>query len=686
MLVKGRTAMNRFPSRVSSGAFAATALIVILSACGQPHVDTPSTVSPKAPASAVAPNAQSGKVVGLNLTGAANDESIYAGSLVIWDDAIAPEQLTTLLDATKRFNSTSAKAQAALAAYERDVQTPRLAAVAAQTDVINALLQKDAALVNVRQQERANTWIAAEIDKAVGADETLDEDARTALKAQANTSFSKYCEAQVIEYALNPVLAKGVFTQRPSPDALCEPVYAALGFFQGDSCAPQAAGRSYYECVWKEGVALTSFYARFGAATRQNLAKAMASESGRASVAAGLDRSSTACSFSTLVTNMRGMNGKVECAEIFSNAQPGLTTIDFTMMKVVDEVEKQVFAGVRNKNLDTATPTGIIDTWHASDQRVTFCNTQQLGDFCPWPSTVTVGGVSVPTPDRVKASLQTTGKKLFSFVSRIGSCDLALFTPRDAFFNAFKLKDIASLTACAKPGDVSQYPDVFALPSPAVIAATEKKAVLVAQLYTGKNKFCTPTKPVVDCALPAFKDNWGCSIYKFTDEKLAAVNAKGVAQVVYRDFRLTVRRNTNGTRALLMSLGAGDVAGACIAPAGGTAPQTCGLTPSQADQGLAASYDDKTGRLLMTMPVRAKFFGAIFTTSDTKRFVTALEKLEGQQLTIEAYPSLMEGTFQYLSGKAVVRRGSVETAQGVASYLFDNRFEDAKRDFCAATY
>ncbi|HYX38914.1 MAG TPA: hypothetical protein VE954_37890 [Oligoflexus sp.] len=71
--------------------------------------------------------------------------------------------------------------------------------------------------------------------------------------ARLQSIFANYCDAKIVEFASHPIFANMAvdgYTQRPSPNQLCENYYASRGYFQGESCT----NGNYFTCMWQEGV------------------------------------------------------------------------------------------------------------------------------------------------------------------------------------------------------------------------------------------------------------------------------------------------------------------------------------------------------------------------------------------------------------------------------------------------
>jgi hypothetical protein len=71
--------------------------------------------------------------------------------------------------------------------------------------------------------------------------------------SKLQNTFASYCDAKIVEFAAHPTFAAmsvDGYTQRPSPNQLCENYYAERGYFQGESCT----NGDYFTCMWQEGV------------------------------------------------------------------------------------------------------------------------------------------------------------------------------------------------------------------------------------------------------------------------------------------------------------------------------------------------------------------------------------------------------------------------------------------------
>ena len=79
--------------------------------------------------------------------------------------------------------------------------------------------------------------------------------------------FSRYCEAMVLRLASQSLFLSSFYTERPTPNALCETYYEKQGLFREELdpskptpfCEDKPGGASYASCLWIDGVLKTSF-------------------------------------------------------------------------------------------------------------------------------------------------------------------------------------------------------------------------------------------------------------------------------------------------------------------------------------------------------------------------------------------------------------------------------------------
>ncbi|MCA2962163.1 MAG: hypothetical protein IOD12_18070 [Silvanigrellales bacterium] len=651
------------------------ALFSVLGACGQPSVDADEGTRLVAP---TAPQAT------LSLAGAQDGVSTYTGALVLWDDALVDADLTSLLNATRRFNALQVEAERAFNGYLARTFQPRKATIEAKEKELEVLRVADDASVDARQGELAASWFDSELASVLSLPEAaqLGDEGKAATRAHVEAVFQKYCEAKVWEYGFNPILARETFVKRPTPNALCESVYAAKGFFTGASCSDVAAGRNYYACIWTEGIAKTSFYAKLGADARARLASTMASDTARQYVS-GEKSGVAACAFSSIRTNALTMaKGPTPAARNLKALRCSDITSTPIALKMValDAAGGEVDVTTLETSLETSTPAGVDGVFGQGAACLAG------SDLCVVPAAVAVSAGSVSVPTAVASGLEAQRQRAAAFMKDLGGCDAALKSPNDAFFNAARLVN-KSVQGCPKPEDISTLPDTFAKPDPRISLLRKDIATLNATLYADEANMC-PKQGLDDCNKGDTSTQ--CRLRKLTDEKFNAVFKPGVSQATFREFTVRIEGSGNAQRVVL-SFGKGDVAATCLQTEGAAPVKGCGVTADLAKAGLKASFEPTTRRLVMTLPIDLDVFlngylgknGAFLVSSDEKE-VGGIRKSAGKTLWMEVFPSQLDGQRPYLSGKALVKSGDTELAQGTVSYLLDMRFDETLGAFCSA--
>lgn len=661
--------------------FLGLASLLFLNSCGQPQVEADEGTKLVAPASPQTP---------LSLAGAEGGVSTYTGALVLWNDDLPAQDLTSLLNATRRFNALQVEAERAFDGYMAKTFLPRQASIEAKQKQVKDLSQADNAAVDAKQSELAFAWYSSEMAGALSLPEAeaLGEEGKQGLQAHVDAVFQKYCEARVWDYGFNAILAREAFVKRPTPNALCERVYQEKGFFQGASCADAPAGRNYYACIWNEGIAKTSFYAQLGADARARLAKAMSSETARLYVS-GQASGVPACAPSTIRANMLSMakaptpaarNLKaLRCTDIAA------TPIALKMV-TLDATGAEVDVTTPETSLNTSTPTGIEALFDKGAACAVGSN------LCVVPASVANATGPVSIPAAVASAVDTLRQRAVAFSKPLGGCDADLKSPNDAFFNATRLldDDVADdpsddVKVCPKPDDVTTLPDTFAKEAPQISELRSEIDALSSKLFADEANMC-PKRGLEDCNKG--NTSFQCRLRKGTDDKFNAVFKPGVSQATYRDFTVRIV-DTRKAQRVILSFGKGDVAAACVQNEGARSVADCGLTPDLAKAGLKAVFNAQTRRLVLTLPINLNVFlagylgkeGSFLVSSDEAE-VGGIQKLAGKTLWMELFPSQLDGLRPYLSGKAVVKDGNVEVAQGTASYLLDMRFDKALGDFC----
>jgi hypothetical protein len=177
----------------------------------------------------------------------------FKGTAVIFRDDPAPEGLALVADAARRTRLTKAD----WLGFEQDQVQPVATESARLRDAIratDALAHQDKSRL-AAQAQAARGWFAHQVAALKSAGEIDD-----AGEAKALEVFGAYCEAKLWELATSGAPAAAAYKTRPTPLQLCEDHYTAAHLLTGPDCAAASGGKSYFGCLWREGVLKTRFY------------------------------------------------------------------------------------------------------------------------------------------------------------------------------------------------------------------------------------------------------------------------------------------------------------------------------------------------------------------------------------------------------------------------------------------
>lgn len=206
-------------------------------------------------------------------------------------------------------------------------------------------------------------------------------------------------------------------------------------------------------------------------------------------------------------------------------------------------------------------------------------------------------------------------------------------------------------------------------------------------LYADEANIC-PKKGLDDC-------NYGdgslqCQLRRLSEEKFTAIFQPGVSKATFRDFTVRITRS-EGVQKVTLNFNSlrNDAAEACVQVAGSPRVSSCGVVPELAGAGLKADFEPQTGRLVLSLPIDLKVIlngylnkEGTFLVSAEQNEVGGLRAFAGKTLWMELFPTRLDGQRPYLSGKALVKDGTLDVAQGTASYLLDARFYKRLGTFC----
>jgi len=103
------------------------------------------------------------------------------------------------------------------------------------------------------KKQNVKEWLPIELDRLYG---TQVSDQRQ----RAELMLGYFCQAKVIELATNSFFAVRQYNERPTPLAFCESYYEEQDYFKSKACEADSRGRSYFECLWRDGVFKTHWF------------------------------------------------------------------------------------------------------------------------------------------------------------------------------------------------------------------------------------------------------------------------------------------------------------------------------------------------------------------------------------------------------------------------------------------
>ena len=183
----------------------------------------------------------------------------YGGTLVIFNENIAPIDLADLLQASidsriawaesRVFSDTTdyAKKYAEGGIYSRAIKDMK--------SELAAFENKEKSRISLSEEiqtQAAESWLNDELQLLFPEDQNK--------RFESRTVFNKYCEAKIWELFSNSYFADNLYSERPTPNAICEPYYKEEQFFAGEECEQSEDGKNYFNCMWNQGVKKTSFY------------------------------------------------------------------------------------------------------------------------------------------------------------------------------------------------------------------------------------------------------------------------------------------------------------------------------------------------------------------------------------------------------------------------------------------
>jgi hypothetical protein len=574
----------------------------------------------------------------------------FSGQILIWDPQVTRTGVENILRLKRIANESAVTRKRNLDQYMDTVLAPAVSTLETK------LSEKDTAEKTAATRVRTNSIAKAESWFDVSAQKNLRAD----MTANAQIAFTRYCEAKLYSFATTSILAEKSFTSRPTPSALCEANYRALGFFNDASCADSPEGRNYFSCIWKAGVLKTSFATRYSplqltkleeVATSPDFARIFSGslDKGCALFPVGGDRTKP---FRKVTANTTLINYILNGTKVGAKGEEfdcnGLSAVNFLLKS--------------ENTLNSSSPQKVSDDLEFSNPN---CDTQ----LCFVPAKV---GETVATTEETTWGTSVS-RKLMAFSNVSLSCDEndkpTWFNQNFVTFNAPLLSSSLNRNSCST-STANELPDVFA--NDALVE--ELKATVTAlraDLQAKKMKACISFDPACD---PESSYNKEWEIEKQTaNAASSAALEKGNAIAVVTGFTIKTVHASNGSVLVNVALESTKAKGnwsTCLVNGQNTSCPSDSLRLDS--KPFVAAFDQQSGMLTLDIPVEdIRLFGHE-SYSDTPEKVHPLVARDfvGRTLHLELVPAVMGNLLPYFSGKANIRQSQKDLYQGV-SFLMD---------------
>ncbi len=646
--------MNNYNLKFTSLGVAGLAIAgALISACSAVTATKP------APKTLTVPEQSAG--TGFGLSGE-TPSGLYRGGLLIWSPEVKPQQIETLLKATRETNEKYVSLNRYFTSFqEKEVEPLRKNLQEKQSRFSRMKLESDARLSAV-QAQKASVWFGLEIAEIKQRFPLFDDVRNMEI-------FNTYCEAKILDLATRSFLPKVNFNSRPTPSALCESYYKGR-FFTGELCSDDSRGRKYYDCIWSEGVLKTRF------ANRINIRVA--------STAAGTKTSSLVSLADFAATpNIKNalaledvqfcttslLRGKILSGVKFRTLANGNIIAGFGCGEN-SRYEISYGGGEWDKDLNTTTAGFMID---AIENKL---GSSQLPASFQWITPE----VAAASPELASA-LQSKATKIALFHAGVNGCGSDFNSPNDVYFNDSRLSGGVSLQGQCK----AMLPPAAGLPG-VIVNDEELEAERAAlnsmerDLVNLKGNAC----PVSPSCEGVAAGHARCDFLNAQVRKAAAAEARGVASVLVTDFALSFERVTPSASTVLIWMNNAPVGVGCLGEA-----KLGACTGSVPSQSLASAVPvqaeiSANNELVLKMKIDTRQLSAAgVPESVVKQFIAFNENI----LELNASMNRFDSLIPYLSGKAFVRADGSATkalAEGSVSYLIENSFDRKLGEFCSA--
>ncbi|NBW81055.1 hypothetical protein EBR21_04805 [bacterium] len=610
------------------------------------------------PKTLVVPSQPSG--TGFGLSGE-TPSGLYRGGLLIWSPEVKPQQIEVLLKSTRETN----EKYVALSRYftsfqEKEIQPLKLTIEEKRAIFSRAKAESDERSATI-QSQKAAVWFAQEMDSVKQRFPAFDV-------SRSEGIFQAYCEAKIIDLATRSFMPNVKFRSRPTPSALCETYYQGR-FFTGESCAADGQGRSYYQCLWEEGVLKTRFAERLQIKSASTATGTKVSTPVSLSEFAKLENIRKAFALEDVpYCTASLLRSKILSGVKFKILANGNITGGFGCGENT-RFEISYAAGELDKDLASMTAGFMIDSVESKWGTGTI----------PAPFHWVAPEVATAAPELASA-VQASVSRIANFQSSVAGCTSEFNSPNDVYFNDSRLADGVSLQGQCK----SMMPPLANIPNVVVVdeqldLQRQELNVLERDLANLKGNAC-PVAPSCE-GVPA--GHARCDFLNAQVKKAAAAEARGVAAVLLTDFALSFEKATSTSSTVVVWMNNAPVGVGCVGEAK-LGPCT-GSNPGQALSSAAPLQAEisANNELVLKMRIDSRQMSAAgVPESVARQFVVFNENV----LELNASINNLDGVIPYLSGKAFIRSDANSTkaiAEGSVSYLIENSFDRKLGEFCS---
>ena len=191
-----------------------------------------------------------------------DSEVIFNSSLIFWSETPTPVQVQAILEHTHGARILKSKALVELTEVitpgKNEVTAARSTYESYDSKIIDASKNIDKSTVREYVGGVASNFFDDRLNELVASQLITAAD-----KTHAQAIWPAYCEAKLWELATNGQLSRN-FTRRPTPLHLCEAYYASKNYFADATLcgsSPDASGKSYFMCIWREGLLKSALFA-----------------------------------------------------------------------------------------------------------------------------------------------------------------------------------------------------------------------------------------------------------------------------------------------------------------------------------------------------------------------------------------------------------------------------------------